>query len=89
MIKVNSLINKLFEKLNITKEDIVINCIGIIPQSNSIISTTNCNYYKINFDNNIKDGSIKWSLIRGNRTGRTAWQYIINLASENNLKLNF
>ncbi len=48
-----------------------------------------CNYYKINFDNNIKDGSIKWSLIRGNRTGRTAWQYIINLASENNLKLNF
>ena len=39
--------------------------------------------------NNIKEGSIKWSLIRGNRTGRTAWQYIINLASENNLKLNF
>ena len=44
----HSLINNLFEKLNITKEDIIINCIGIIPQSNSIISTTKCNYYKIN-----------------------------------------
>jgi len=28
-------------------------------------------------------------LQRGNRTGRTAWQYIIQLAAEKNLKLNF
>ena len=37
---------------------------------------------------NLKD-SIKWSIQRGNRTGRSAWQYIIDLASKKNLKINF
>ena len=48
-----------------------------------------CNHYKINYsDKDLKD-SIKWSLQRGNRTGRTAWQYIIQLASSKNLKISF
>ena len=48
-----------------------------------------CNFYKIKYDDIVKNNAIKWSLQRGNRTGRTAWQYIVNLAAEKNLKLNF
>ena len=48
-----------------------------------------CLHYKINYDENIKKDSIKWSLQRGSRTGRTAWQYIIQLASSKNLRINF
>ena len=53
------------------------------------IIETYCNYYKINYDDNIKSLSLKWSLQRGNRTGRTAWQFIIQSASEKNLKIDF
>ena len=53
------------------------------------IVKTYCNYYEIIFNNEIKDKAIKWSLQRGNRTGRTAWQFIVQLAAEKNLKLNF
>ena len=35
-----------------------------------------CDYYKIEFNDVVKKESIKWSLQRGNRTGRTAWQFI-------------
>ena len=48
-----------------------------------------CNYYIIKCDKIVEDNALKWSLQRGNRTGRTAWQYIIQLAAEKNLKLNF
>ncbi len=48
-----------------------------------------CNHYKIIFNEEIKKNAIKWSLQRGNRTGRTAWQYIIQVASDKNLKLDF
>ena len=48
-----------------------------------------CNHYNIVFDNEVKGNAIKWSLRRGNRTGRTAWQYIIQIASEKNMKLIF
>jgi len=48
-----------------------------------------CNFYKIEFNNSIIDKALKWSIQRGNRTGRTAWQFIINLASEKDLKINF
>jgi len=48
-----------------------------------------CNFYEINFDKIVEDSALKWSLQRGNRTGRTAWQYIIQLAAEKNLKLIF
>ena len=41
------------------------------------------------YDKILEDNALKWSLQRGNRTGRTAWQYIIQLAAEKNLKLNF
>ena len=48
-----------------------------------------CKYYKINInDDDLKKG-IQWSLQRGNRNGRTAWQYIIQLASLKNLKIKF
>jgi len=48
-----------------------------------------CHYYKIKYSNeDIKD-SIKWSIQRGNRNGRTAWQYIIQLAARENLMIDF
>ena len=48
-----------------------------------------CIYYNISFNDKIKKESIQWSLQRGNRTGRTAWQFILNIASKNNLKIKF
>ena len=48
-----------------------------------------CNFYKINCNEIIEKESIQWSLQRGNRTGRSAWQYIIELAAIKNLKINF
>jgi len=38
-------INNLFSSLNIIENDVIVNCIGIIPQSNNV---TNRNYYTIN-----------------------------------------
>ena len=46
-----------------------------------------CNYYNIKYDDIIENQALQWSLQRGNRNGRTAWQYIIQLAAEKNLKL--
>ena len=49
--------------------------------------------FNINFlnkpglQNDLKE-SIQWSLHRGNRTGRSAWQYIKNLAATKNLKIS-
>ena len=48
-----------------------------------------CIYYNISFNDKIKKEAIQWSLQRGNRTGRTAWQFILNIASKNNLKIKF
>ena len=48
-----------------------------------------CKYYKINYSNEDIKNSLKWCLQRGNRTGRSAWQYIIGLAAIKNLKINF
>ena len=48
-----------------------------------------CKYFKIEFNQEIISNAIKWSIQRGNRTGRTAWQYILQISSEKNLKLNF
>ena len=53
------------------------------------IIKTYCDHYKINYNDEIKSLAIKWSLQRGNRTGRTGWQFIIQLASDRNLQLNF
>ena len=46
-----------------------------------------CMNYKIIFDDKIKHDAIRWSLQRGNRTGRTAWQFILDYASKKNLKI--
>ena len=48
-----------------------------------------CIHYKIDYSSEDLKDSIKWSIQRGNRTGRSAWQYIISLASKKNLKINF
>tara|TARA_Y100000741_G_scaffold358921_1_gene338801 strand:+ start:1527 stop:2333 length:807 start_codon:yes stop_codon:yes gene_type:complete len=53
------------------------------------IIKTYFDYYKIKYNQNDLDNSIKWSLSRGNRTGRTAWQFILNMASEKNLRIDF
>jgi predicted AAA+ superfamily ATPase len=47
-----------------------------------------CQNYQIIFNENLKRKAIQWSLQRGNRTGRTAWQFIIDYASKENLKIN-
>ena len=52
-----------------------------------IIIETYCQHYKINYDEEIRKKAIQWSLQRGNRTGRTAWQFILNTASDQNLKI--
>ena len=48
-----------------------------------------CAHYKIKYNNEDIKNSIQWSMQRGNRNGRTAWQYIINIAANQNLKINF
>ena len=48
-----------------------------------------CEVYNLEFNDNIKKISIRWSLQRGNRTGRSAWQFILNYAAEQNKKLVF
>ena len=46
-----------------------------------------CEEFDLLFNENIKKESIRWSLQRGNRTGRTAWQYILNHAADQNKKI--
>ncbi len=48
-----------------------------------------CKEFNLPFNENIKEESIRWALQRGNRTGRTAWQYILNLAASENKKIIF
>ena len=48
-----------------------------------------CKYYNIQFSEQDIKESITWSLQRGNRTGRSAWQYILQLAASKNLKIDF
>jgi hypothetical protein len=53
------------------------------------IITSYCKYFKIELLQNDLKKSIQWSLQRGNRNGRTAWQFVIQLAAERNLKIYF
>ena len=46
-----------------------------------------CEVFNLIFDENIKNECIRWSLQRGNRTGRTAWQFILNYAADQNKKI--
>ena len=47
-----------------------------------------CENFKLPFNEKTEKEAIKWSLQRGNRTGRSAWQFIINYAAENNKKID-
>jgi len=51
------------------------------------IIETYCHHYNIKYEEEIRKKAIQWSLQRGNRTGRTAWQFILNAASDQNLKI--
>ena len=46
-------------------------------------------YYHININEEDLKESLQWSLQRGNRTGRTAYQFIIQLAATKDLKIKF
>ncbi len=48
-----------------------------------------CNKFDLEFNPNISKEAIKWSLQRGNRTGRSAWQFVLNYAAEKDKKINF
>ena len=54
-----------------------------------LIIKSYCQNFNISYDHEIERKAIQWSLQRGNRTGRTAWQFILQIAAKNNLKLNF
>ena len=47
-----------------------------------------CEKFKLPANEKTEKEAIKWSLQRGNRTGRSAWQFIINYAAENNKKID-
>ena len=61
-----------------------------ISQKNYIDIINNYSYF-FNLDINEieKNKSLEWSITRGNRSGRTAWQYIIYLASEKKIKIKY
>ena len=48
-----------------------------------------CEKFNMPFNANTEKDAIRWSLQRGNRTGRSAWQFIINFAAEQNKKIDF
>ena len=61
-----------------------------ISQKNYIDIINNYSYF-FNLDINEieKNKSLEWSITRGNRSGRTAWQYIIYLGSEKKIKIKY
>ena len=47
-----------------------------------------CNEFKISIENNkLKSEALEWSITRGARSGRVAWQFIQDLASKQNIKI--
>jgi len=48
-----------------------------------------CEKFNMPFNENTEKDAIRWSLQRGNRTGRSAWQFFINYAAEQNKKIHF
>ena len=53
------------------------------------IVKTYCKFYKINYSKETETEAIRWSIQRGNQTGRSAWQFIIQLAAGKDMKLIF
>ena len=48
-----------------------------------------CDEFKISIDKNIlKSEALEWSITRGARSGRVAWQFIQDLAGKNKIKIN-
>ena len=48
-----------------------------------------CDYFEIKYTENDIKRSLEWSLRRGNRTGRSAWQFIIELASDKEIIIDY
>ena len=47
-----------------------------------------CDEFKISIDKNIlKSEALEWSITRGARSGRVAWQFIQDLAGRNKIKI--
>ena len=47
-------------------------------------------YFEIEDANNeIRENSLKWSIQRGSRSGRVAWQYIVDVAGKLEKKISF
>ena len=46
-----------------------------------------CNFYNIKFDKEIEDYSLKWIFSRGNRTGRSAFQFFKYYCSSKNITI--
>jgi len=46
-----------------------------------------CSYYKISYSSKIEDLALKWIFARGNRTGRSAYQFFKEYCSENKIKI--
>ena len=53
------------------------------------IITKYCEKFKLPFNYQIEQDAIRWTLQRGNRTGRSGWQFILNYAANLNKKINF
>jgi len=47
-----------------------------------------CEKFKLPFNNQIKQDAIRWTLQRGNRTGRSGWQFILNYSADLDKKIN-
>ena len=48
-----------------------------------------CDEYKISIEKNrLKSEALEWSITRGARSGRVAWQFIQDLASRQNIKIH-
>ena len=48
-----------------------------------------CKEFKIEVDDNIlKSEALEWSITRGARSGRVAWQFIQDLASKKQIKID-
>ena len=45
-------------------------------------------HYKLQFNNDIEDLAIKWIFARGNRTGRTAYQFFKDYCAKNKIKIS-
>ncbi len=48
-----------------------------------------CVKFDLVFNDSVIKEAIRWTLTRGNRTGRSGWQFILDYAANENKKINF